>query len=149
MKLRFYWFLMLFVAMAVVRAVAQFEVSPDHFDDSPSVSQKPANSSPAANLKRQIAEQKKLLASYQDRLLQKSALVTKARQALETSGSATARNDLLRQKSALRELRQSLGGPVREAQLVLARLERQRQALRPSAHSPEARSTNAVLSAAK
>jgi hypothetical protein len=149
MKLRSYWFLMFFLVMAVVPAVAQFEVSPDHFDDGPSISQKLDNSSPAANLKRQIAEQKKLLASYQDRLLQKSVQVAKARQALENSGNATARNDLLRQKSELQELRQSLAGPVHHAKLVLARLERQQQALRPSAPSSYARSTNAVLSASK
>jgi predicted nucleic acid-binding Zn-ribbon protein len=149
MKLRSYWFLMFFLVMAVMPAVAQFEVSPDHFDDSPSNSHKSGNSTAAANLKRQIAEQKKLLASYQDRLVQKSAQVAKARQALANSGNATARNDLLTQKSELRELRQSLAAPVREAQLVLARLERQQQALRPSTRSPHARSTNAVLSAAK
>jgi phage shock protein A len=101
------------------------------------------------SLKLQIAEQKKLLAGYQDRLLQKSALVKKARQALENSGSAAARNNFLRQKSELRELRQSLAGPIRDAQLALARLERQQQALRPSARVRHARGSTAVLSASK
>jgi hypothetical protein len=76
--------------------------------------------------------------------------VTKARQALENSGSATARNDFLKQKSELRELHQSLASPVRDAQLALARLERQQQALRPSARGRHVRgSTSTVLSASK
>jgi hypothetical protein len=146
---RSYWFTLLLL-MSAVPAVAQFEVSPDHFDDNPSTSRQIANSSPAASLKLQIEEQKKLLASYQDRLIQKSALVTKARQALENSGSATARNDFLKQKSELRELHQSLASPVRDAQLALARLERQQQALRPSARGRHVRgSTTGVLSASK
>lgn len=150
MNVRSYWFTLLLLMMSAVPACAQFEVSPDHFDDNPSSSRQSDHSNSVTSLKLQIAEQKKLLASYQDRLLQKSALVMKARQALENSGSATARNDFLRQKSELRELRQSLGGPVRDAQLALARLERQQQALRPSARVRHARgSTTAVLSASK
>lgn len=150
MKLRFNWFLMLFLAVAVVPAVAQFEVSPDHFDDNPSSSRQADHSNSLTGLKLRVAEQKKLLAGYQDRLVQKTALVEKARQALENSGSATARNNLLRQKSDLRELRQSLDGPVRDAQLALVRLEQQQQALRPSARARHERSsTSAVLSSSK
>jgi hypothetical protein len=147
---RSYWFTLLLLMISAVPACAQFEVSPDHFDDNPSSSRQGNHSNSVTSLKGQIAEQKKLLASYQDRLLQKSALVTKARQALENSGNATARNDFLRQKSELRELRQSLAGPVRDAQLALARLERQQEGLRPSARVRQARgSTTAVLSASK
>lgn len=145
-----YCFTLLLLMMFAVPAVAQFEVSPDHFDDNPSSSRQADHSNSVTGLKLQIAEQKKLLASYQDRLLQKSALVAKARQALGNSGSAAARNDYFRQKSELRELHQSLAGPVRNAQLALARLERQQQALRPLAgdhHSSG--STTAALSAAK
>jgi hypothetical protein len=146
----YYWFTLLLLMMSAVPAVAQFEVSPDHFDDNPPSSRQVVNSSPAASLKLQIAGQKKLLAGYQDRLLQKSALVSKARQALEDSGSATARNDLLRQRRELRELRRSLAGPVRDAQVALARLERQQQALHPSARGHHAKgSTSAVLSASR
>jgi hypothetical protein len=145
-----YWFTLLLLMMFAVPAVAQFEVSPDHFDDNPSSSRQGDHSNSVTSLKLQIAEQKKLLASYQDRLLQKPALVTKARQAFGNSGSVTARNDFLRQKSELRELRQSLADPVRDAQLALARLERQQQALRPSARGRHAKgSTTAVLSASK
>src|SRR5579859_3524805 len=147
MNARSYWFTLLLLIMSAVPACAQFEVSPDHFEDSPSISRQGNHSISATGLKLQIVEQKKLLAGYQDRLLQKSALVTKARQALENSGSATARNDFLRQKSELRELRQSLASPVRDAQVALARLERQQQALRPSARVRQAKgSTTAVLS---
>ncbi len=150
MNARSYWFTLLLLIMSAVPACAQFEVSPDHFEDSPSISRQGNHSNSVTGLKLQIAEQKKLLAGYQDRLLQKSALVTKARQALENSGSATARNDFLRQKSELRELRQSLAGPVRDSQVALARLERQQQALRPSARVRHASgSTTAVLSALK
>lgn len=150
LKAKSYCFTLLLVVLSAVPAAAQFEVSPDHFDDNPSSSRQSAHSNPVTSLKLQIGEQKRLLASYQDRILQKSALVTKARQALEDSGSATARSDFLQQRSELRALRQSLAGPVRDAQLALARLERQQQALRPSARVRHARgSPTAVLSALK
>lgn len=152
---RSYWFTLLLLMMFTVPAFAQFEVSPDHFDDNPSISPKVAHSNSATNLKlqdlkMQIGEQKKLLACFQDQLLQKSALVVKARQALGNSGSAAARDDYFRQKSELRELRQSLASPVHNAQLALARLERQQQALHLSARARHARgSTTTVLSASK
>lgn len=147
---RSYWFTLLLLMMFAVPAVAQFEVSPDHFDDNPSSSRQADHSNSVTGLRLQIAEQKKLLDGYQDQLLQKSALVAKARQALGNSGSAAARNDYFRQKSELRELRQSLAGPVRNAQLALARLERQRQGLRPLADGHHVSgSTTVALSAAK
>jgi hypothetical protein len=149
LKARPYWFALLLLVMFAVPAFAQFEVSPDHFDDNPSSSPKVAHSNSAANLKLQIAEHKKLLANFQDRLLEKSALVAKARQTLKDSGSVTARNDFLKQKSELRELRQSLAVPVQNAQLI-ARLERQRQVLRAAARRRDTRSSSgALLSASK
>jgi hypothetical protein len=148
-----YWFTLLLL-LSAVSAAAQFEVSPDHFDDNPPSSPQVAHSNSATDLKLQdlkmkIAEQKKLLASYQNQLLQKTALTEKARQALLNSGSAAERNDFLRQKGELRELHQSLAGPVREAQLALVRLERQQQALRPLAERRRKGSTTAALSARK
>src|SRR6185437_9583062 len=119
LKARTYWFALLLLVIFAVPAFAQFEVNPDHFDDNPPSSQQVARSNSAADLKLQIAEQKKLLANFQDRFLEKSALVAKARQTLEDSGSVTARNDFLTQKRELRELRQSLAVPVHNAQLVL------------------------------
>jgi hypothetical protein len=61
--------------MSAVPAVVQFEVSPDHVDDNPSSSRQVArsNSMPdlkLQDLKMQIGEQKKLLASQEDRLRQ-------------------------------------------------------------------------------
>jgi len=133
-----------------VPALAQFEVSPDHFDDNPSSSRQADHSNSVTSLRLQIAEQKKLLAGYQDQLLRKSALVTKARQALGNLSSAAARNELLRQKSELRELRQSLADPVHNARLALARLERQQQALTPATGVRHANgSATAALSARK
>lgn len=155
LKARSYWFALLLLVMFSVPAVAQFEVSPDHFDDNPPSSQQVTHSNSATNLKlqdlkMQVGEQKKLLANFQGKLLQKSALVAKARQALHDSGSAVARNDFLRQKSELRELRESLAGPARDAQLALARLERQQQALRPAVRARHSSDSNAaVLSASK
>ena len=116
-----YWFTLLL--LSAVPAFAQFEISPDHFDDNPSSSRQVAHSNSATglklqDLKMQIGEQKKLLASYQGQLLQKTALMEKAREALRNSGSAAARNDFLRQQKELRELRQSLTGPVHEAKLA-------------------------------
>ena len=155
LKARSYWFAVLLLVMSSVPVLAQFEVSPDHFEDSSSSTRQVAHPTSAANLKlqdlkMQIGEQKKLLMSYQDQLLEKSALVAKARQALGDSGSAAARNDLLRQKSELRELRESLASPVRDAQLALARLEQQQQALRAAARARNPRSSSAgVLSASR
>lgn len=150
LKARSYWFALLLLVMFSVPAVAQFEVNPDHFEDSSSSRQQVTHSNSAADLKLQIVEQKKLLASIQDRLVEKSALVAKARQALHDSDSTVARNDFLRQKSELRELRESLAGPARDAQLALARLERQQQALRPAVRARHSRDSNAaVLSASK
>jgi hypothetical protein len=149
-----YWFTLLLL-LSAVPAFAQFEISPDHFDDNPSSSPQVAHSNSATDLKlqdlkMQIGEQKKLLASYQDRLLHKSALVAKARQALGNSSSAAVRNDFLRQKTELRELQRSLASPVHNAQLALARLERQQQALRPLADRRQAKAnTTTVLSASK
>jgi len=144
-----YWFTLLLLMMSAVPAFAQFEISPDHFDDNPSSSPKAAHSNPVAALRLQIAEQKKLLASYQGQLLQKTALMEKSRQSLRNSGNAAARNDFLRQQRELRELRQSLAGPVREAKLALARLERQQQTLHPVAERRRKGSTTAILSASK
>jgi hypothetical protein len=149
-----YWFTLLLLMMSVVPAFAQFEISPDHFDDNPSSSPKAAHSNSAADLKLQdlkmkIGEQKKLLTSFQDQLLQKSALVAKARQALGNSGSAAARNDYFRQRSELRELRDSLASPVRETQLALAQLERQQQALRAAARPRHAKGSTTILSASR
>jgi len=86
--------------MSAVPAVVQFEVSPDHVDDNPSSSRQVARSNSMPDLKLQIAEQKKLLASQEDRLRQ---------------------NPLWRE---------SPGQPVCDAQLALGRLEREQQTLR-------------------
>ena len=145
LQARSHWFALLLLGMSAVPAVAQFEVSPDHFDDNSSSSQQVTHSNSVMNLKLQVAEQKKVLAGYQDQLLQKSVLVAKARQVLGNSGSASARNDYFRQKSELRELRESLAVPVHNAQLALARLERQQQALRSSARTRDTRSSSAAL----
>ena len=145
-----YWLTLLLLMMSAVSAFAQFEVSPDHFDDTPSANRQADHSHSVTSLKLQIAEQRKLLAGYQDQFLQKSALVAKARQALRNSGDAAARNEFLRQKSELRELRESLANPVRNAQLALARLERKQQAVHPSARAQDAKgSSTAVLSSVK
>src|ERR1041385_5163537 len=145
LKARSYWFALLLLLMSAVPAVAQFEVNPDHFEDSSSSSQQVTHSNSAESLKLQIAEQKKVLAGYQDQLLQKSAVVAKARQALSNSGSASARDDYFRQKSELRELRESLAVPVHNAQLTLVRLERQQHALRAAARTRDTRSSSAAL----
>jgi hypothetical protein len=70
------WLALLLLMMSAVPAVAQFEVDPDHFNDNPSTSRQVARSNSMTDLKLQLAEQKKLLASYQDRLRQKSALAS-------------------------------------------------------------------------
>jgi len=76
-----YWLALLLLMMSAVPAVAQFEVSPDNFSDNTSSSGQVARSNSMTDLKlqdlkMQIGEQKKLLASYQDRLRQKSTLAS-------------------------------------------------------------------------
>ena len=71
-----YWLALLLLMMSAVPAVAQFEVSPDNFSDNTSSSGQVARSNSMTDLKLQIAEQKKLLASYQGRLRQKSTLAS-------------------------------------------------------------------------
>jgi hypothetical protein len=70
------WLALLLLMMSAVPAVAQFEVDPDHVDDNPSSSRQVARSNSMTDLKLQLAEQNMLLASYQDRLRQKSALAS-------------------------------------------------------------------------
>lgn len=136
MKLRFCWFLM-FLAMATVPAVAQFEVSPDHFDDDSSNSRKFADARPQDALKQQIAEQKALLASYQEQIQRKTAVMHRARYDVGSSAngadSAAARENFLRQQKELRDLRQVLAKPIHDARAALNQLERKQDALRPVA----------------
>ena len=73
---RSYWLALLLLMMSAGPAVAQFEVSSDHVDDNPSSSRQVARSNSMTDIKLQVAEQKKLLASYQDRLRQKSTLAS-------------------------------------------------------------------------
>jgi hypothetical protein len=73
---RSYWLALLLLMMSAVPACAQFEVGPDHFNDNPSNSRQVARSNSMTDIKLQVAEQKKLLASYQDRLRQKSDLAS-------------------------------------------------------------------------
>src|SRR5690242_14615060 len=68
------WLALLLLMMSAVPAVAQFEVDPDHFNDNPSNGRQVARSNSMTDLKLQIAKQKNVLACYQGRLRQKSAL---------------------------------------------------------------------------
>lgn len=136
LKLRFCWFLM-FLAMATVPAVAQFEVSPDHFDEDSSNSRKVADARPQEGLKQQIAEQRALLNSYQEQIQRKTAVMDRARYDAGSSAngadSAAAREKFLRQQRELRDLRQVLAKPIHDARVALNGLERKQAALRPVA----------------
>ena len=136
MKLRFCWFFM-FVAMATVPAVAQFEVSPDHFDEDSSNRRKVADARPQDGLKQQIAEQKALLTSYQEQIQRKTAVMDRARYDVGSSAkgadSAAARENFLRLQRELRGLRQVLAKPIHDATVALNQLERKQDALRPIA----------------
>jgi len=133
LKLRFFWFLM-FVAMGTVPAVAQFEVSPDHFDEDSSNSRKVADARPLEGLKQQIAEQKALLASYQEQIQRKTAVMHRARYDVgspaDGADNAAARENFLRQQRELRGLRQVLAKPIHDARVALIGLERKQDALR-------------------
>ena len=133
LKLRFFWFLM-FVAMATVPAVAQFEVSPDHFDEDSANGRKVADARPLEGLKQQIAEQKTLLASYQEQIQRKTAVMERARYNVGSSANAAdkaaARENFLTQQRELHELRQVLAKPIHDAIVALNGLERKQDALR-------------------
>ena len=138
LKLRFFWFVT-FLAMATVPAVAQFEVSPDHFDEDSSNRRTLADVRPQDALKQQIAEQKALLASYQEQIQRKTAVVNRTGHDVGTSANgangAAARENFLRQQRELRDLRQVLAKPIHDASVALAGLERKQHALRPVAQA--------------
>ena len=133
LKLRFCWFLM-FLTMATVPAVAQFEVSPDHFDEDSANGRKVADARPLEGLKQQIAEQKTLLASYQEQIQRKTAVMDRARYNVGSSANgadkAAARENFLTQQRELHELRQALAKPIHDARVALHGLERKQNALR-------------------
>lgn len=121
MKLtRSYWFVGLFLAMVAAPAVAQFEVSPDHFGDDV---QKPGSSRPAVSLQQQIGAQRALLATYRSQIKNKAALVRKAQRDLKRSApgadDSDLKNTLVRQQRELERLRRSL----LDGEAALTRLE--------------------------
>src|ERR1700748_1911196 len=129
LKLRFFWFLMFVaMAMATVPAVAQFEVSPDHFDEDSANGRKVADARPLEGLKQQIAAQKTLLASYQEQIQRKTAVMDRARYNVGSSANgadkAAARKKFLTQQREPPELRQVLAKPIHDAIVALNGLER-------------------------
>jgi len=143
------WFRVVFLAMAIVPAVAQFEIAPDHFGDSPSKNEDAADSIPSAALKQQIAEQSSLLADYRRQIQAQAALVEEARQLLiSPEGSADEGGEsiaLTISEKKLQALQRLLEGPIRVAEANLASLETRQSALMASANDRSSTARHAGL----
>jgi hypothetical protein len=129
--------LFFFLAMAAMPALAQFEISPDHFGSDQPNSEKAADSGPAAHLKQQIAEQISLLAGYRSQIETQAALVEQSRQLLiSPAGSADEAGESIAlsvNEKRLEELKRSLADRIRVAETILAGLETKQAVLMASA----------------
>lgn len=138
-KLTFYATRLLLMTLPALPALAQFEVSPDHFDEMSGASSQNSDSRRHDELRQQIAIQQARLEIYRKQIEAEAALVEEARQILISAGSPDGAGeivDLYMRQKALEALRQSLAGPIREAQAVLAGLERERGSLLAGAQVP-------------
>lgn len=127
------WLLVQFLAMAIVPAVAQFEIAPDHPGDGPLKNANAADSNPAGALRQQIAEQTLLLEDYRRQIQAQAALVEEARQLLiSPEGSADEAGESIAlsvSEKRLQALQGFLEDPIRVAEANLALLETRRAAL--------------------
>jgi hypothetical protein len=137
LKLTSYWCVVLFLAIAAVPVLAQFEVTPDQFGDSQSSSRNAAGFSPAAGLQQQIALQTSLLERYHHQIADQVALVEQSWQLLiSPEGSADEAGESIAlsvNQKRLGALVQFLEDPIRVAEANLASLETRQAALMSSA----------------
>jgi hypothetical protein len=133
MKLRFYGAIPVLMATLALPAVAQFEVSPDHFDDNPAENPRISNSHSHAVIEQQLATHQARLTGYHKQIKAQVALVEEARQKLNSLAENTERAGAniafqARQRD-LQALRRSLAGPIRYAKATIAALKTERKFL--------------------
>lgn len=146
MKLKFKlsWYVVLFLAMAAAPALAQFEVTPDHFGDRQTDSRNAASVNPAS-LQKEIAAQASLLASYHHQIADQVAVVEQSWQLLiSPEGSADEAGESIAlsvNQKRLAALVRYLEDPIRVAEANLASLETKQAALMAPAkdHPPAVR----------
>ena len=144
------------LALAVlfsVPAVAQFDVSPDHFDDPPAT---PAQASVAQkeNIRFQMARAQAELKKCHKQIENKAAEVEQARQLLlSPTGSADEAGEsfaLAERERELKQLKKALAAPIHDAELRIAKLQRDQNAVAsvPATTATAARKTGTRKAAA-
>lgn len=121
------------MATLALPAVAQFEISPDHFDDNPAENPRIADSHRLAQIEQQLATHRARLTGYHKRIKAQVALVEEARQKLnsvaESTERAVANIALQARQRDLEALRRSLARPIRYAKATIAGLKTERKSL--------------------
>lgn len=133
MKFRFYGAISVLMAMLAIPAVAQFEVSPDHFDDNPAETPRASNSQRHATIEQQLAKHQAWLRDYHKRIKIQATLVEEARQKLNSLAEDTEREAAkiavqARQRD-LEALQRSLAGPIRYTKATISALKTQRKSV--------------------
>jgi hypothetical protein len=118
------------MATLTVAAVAQFEISPDHFEDT--IAETASNSRGHA-IEQQLATHQARLAGYHKQLRTQAALVEQARQKLNSLTASTERAAadvaLQARQRDLDALRRYLAGPIRYAKATIAALKTERKSV--------------------
>ena len=127
MKFGSYGTIPVLMATLALPAVAQFEVSPDHFDDSAAENPRISDSHRLAHIERQLATHRARLTDYHKRIKLQVALVEEARQKLNSLPESNIA--LQARQRDLEALRRSLAGPIRYAKATIAGLKTERKTL--------------------
>jgi septal ring factor EnvC (AmiA/AmiB activator) len=137
-------------ALVAVPCSAQFEITPDHFDETRAVI-----GAQTAKARQQIAAMQTKLESYRQRIASKTAEVEKAELHLISSARTTEKSDanlaLAVRQGELKKLWQSLSAPIHAAELSIVRLQQNSAAsssmtFHPRAAPTQARETKKTLS---
>jgi hypothetical protein len=109
-------------ALVAVPCSAQFEITPDHFDDS-----RAAVGAKTAKAQQQIAAMQAKLEGYRQRITSKTAEVEKAELLLISSARQTEESDaslaLAARQEELKKLWLSLAAPIHSAEFRIAKLQ--------------------------
>jgi chromosome segregation ATPase len=131
MKFRFYSAIPVLITALALPAVAQFEVSPDHFEDSIAEDPPIANAGSHKEIEKHLATDQARLTGYQEQIKTQVALVEAARKQLnslvERTEKAAARIALQARQRDLEALRSSLAWPIRYAKASIAALKTERR----------------------
>jgi hypothetical protein len=128
MKFRFYNAILVVMAMLALPAVAQFEPSPDHFDDNPPEN---ARISQRVTIQQQLSTHQATLRDCRKRIKFQAALLEQARQKVKSLGDPIEKEAAevavqARQKD-LEALQRSLAEPIRLAKVAIASLKTERR----------------------